>query len=84
MVNVKNRLENVFRDVFDKDDLKIFDSMTANDIEEWDSLMHINLIIAIEKEFSVKFTVTELTQLRSVKDTIMLIEKKIKRKERAS
>lgn len=78
MAETKEKLERVFRDVFDKRDLKIFDSMTANDIEEWDSLMHINLIIAIEKEFSIKFTVTELAQLRDVGDTIRLIEKKLK------
>ncbi len=78
MSAVRERVRDVFRNVFDKDDLEIFDSMTANDIEEWDSLAHINLIVALEKEFAIKLTVTELSQLGNVGDTIRLIEKRTK------
>jgi len=63
-------------EVFDKEDIDIRDSMTANDIEEWDSLAHITLIIAIEKRFGIKFTVTELARLSNVGEMIKLIEKK--------
>lgn len=79
MSTVREKVRDVFRDVFDKDDLEIYDSMTANDIEEWDSLMHINLIVALEKEFAIKLTVTELSQLGNVGDAIRLIEKRIKK-----
>ena len=77
MTAIKDRLEVIFRKVFDKNDLKIYDAMAAGDLEEWDSLMHIRLIVAIEKEFSVKFTVSELTRLKDVGDTMRLIEKKM-------
>ncbi|MEW6008490.1 MAG: acyl carrier protein [Candidatus Omnitrophota bacterium] len=77
MSDIKKRLQDIFRYVFEKKNLKIFDEMTANDIEEWDSLMHINLIIAIEKEFSIKFKLGELVELGNVGDTIQLIEKKL-------
>ena len=78
MSAVRERVREEFRNVYDKDDLEIFDSMTANDIEEWDSLAHINLIVALEKEFAIKLTVTELSQLGNVGDTIRLIEKRTK------
>jgi len=81
MATVKERLQDIFRDVFDKKDLEIDNSMTANDIEEWDSLMHINLIIAIEKEFSIKLAVTELIQLKNIGDAIRLIEKSLAKKD---
>ena len=74
---VKKRLENVFIEVFDDLDIKIFEEMTARDIDEWDSLMHINLIIAIEKEFGIKFKVPELSELKTVGDTMALIAQKI-------
>ena len=78
MFDVKPRLQDIFRRVFDKEDMEIYDSITAKNIEEWDSLMHIRLIVAIEKEFAVKFTVTELARLKDVGDTIKLIKRKLK------
>ena len=51
---VMERLTGVFRDVFDDDSIVITDQTTANDIEEWDSLEHINLIDAVEQEFHMK------------------------------
>ena len=52
---VMERLTGVFRDVFDDDSIVITDQTTANDIEEWDSLEHINLIDAVEQEFHMQF-----------------------------
>ena len=52
------RLGSIFKDIFDEEDLEINDKTTAEDIEDWDSLAHINLVVAIEKEFSVKFIET--------------------------
>ena len=54
-MNQKERLQEIFRDIFDDEELVITEDMSANDIEDWDSLAQINLIIAIEKEFKVKF-----------------------------
>jgi acyl carrier protein len=72
----EQRLTRVFQDVFDDDTLEIRPEMTADDVEDWDSLTHINLITAVEKEFKVKFTTAEVTGMKNVGDLIALIEKK--------
>ena len=48
-------IQNIFRDIFDEDNLVIEDSTNSGEIEDWDSLNHINLISAIEKEYKIKF-----------------------------
>jgi acyl carrier protein len=70
------RIQSVFRDTFDDDALVLSPAMTADDVEGWDSLMHINLIYAIEQEFKVRFTTAEVTSLKNVGDLITLVEKK--------
>jgi acyl carrier protein len=70
------RIQSVFRDTFDDDGLVLRPEMTADDVEGWDSLMHINLIYAIEQEFKVRFTTAEVTSLKNVGDLITLVEKK--------
>lgn len=61
-----SRLEEVFRDVLDNDAIVLTDTTTADDIEEWDSLTHIQLIVAIEKTFQVKFTSKEILSWKNV------------------
>jgi acyl carrier protein len=63
---VYERLTEVFIDVFDDDDIKLSDVTTSDDIEDWDSLEHVNLIVAIEKEFGMKFTMGEVTGMKNV------------------
>ena len=70
------RLTPIFRDIFDRDDLVITPALTARDVAEWDSLSHIRLIVAVEKEFGVKFALGELQSLQNVGEMIALIEKK--------
>ena len=53
----------------------IFDEMAANDVPEWDSLNHINLIVAVEKHFHISFTTKELSALRNVGEFVKLIKK---------
>ncbi len=72
-------LNEVFRQVFDDDGIVISRETTANDIEEWDSLSHVNLIVAVEARFKVKFVLRELQTLKSVGDLIDLIESKLPR-----
>lgn len=67
----------IFRDVLDIEDLVVNREMTAADVEEWDSLAHINLIVAIEKEFNVKFTLEELTDVKNVGETVDLVARKL-------
>lgn len=70
---VRERLTGVFRDVFNNPSLDISDSTTANDVEDWDSLTHITLIVAAEKQFGVSFTTKEIKGLSNVGDFIELI-----------
>jgi acyl carrier protein len=72
-----NGVTDIFRDIFDEDDLVIQDSTNSDDIEDWDSLNHINLVSAIEKEFKIKFALGELEELKDVGSMIDLMIKKI-------
>lgn len=60
------RLTAVFRDVFDDETLRIVPDTSADDIEEWDSLSHVQLIVAVEQEFGVRFTSREILKWRNV------------------
>lgn len=75
--NVTKKVADIFKEVFDDDSLVISDDTAAEDIEDWDSLMHISLITAIENEFNIKFKLKEVTSLQNVGDTIDLIMEKI-------
>lgn len=72
-----NSVQNIFRDIFKKDDLTISDSTSPDDIEEWDSLNHINLIITITKEFNINFSLEEMASLNNAGSLIDAIMKKI-------
>ena len=74
------QLNGIFRQVFDDDSLVVSRATTANDIEEWDSLTHMNLVMAVEQQFGIRFALGELKSLRHVGDMIDLIEKKSARK----
>ena len=76
-MNLMSDLQDVFRDIFEDDDIVIHDEMTAEDIEEWDSLMHINLIIAIEKRFNVRFTTKDVMDLQNVGQFLSMLETKM-------
>ena len=75
-VQLRSRLTEVFQDVFGDPALQLRDDMTAGDVDEWDSLTHINLIVAAEKSFRIRFTTGEVNQLRNVGDLIALIRRK--------
>ena len=67
------QLTGVFRQVFDDDTLELHEAMTAKDVPDWDSLNHINLIVAVERSFRVKFTTREISALAKVGDLVALI-----------
>ena len=79
-MEIKQRLQEIFRDVFDDEELVIAENMTANDIEDWDSLAQINLVIEIEKEFGVKFNLEEVSELKNIGEMLKLISKKLEAK----
>ena len=74
---VFERVQEIFRDIFDDQSLEIKDSTNANDIEEWDSFNQINLVVAFEKEFNVKFKFQELSDLKDVGGMIDLTMHKL-------
>jgi acyl carrier protein len=77
---IRSELQDVFRQVFGDDDIVIQDATTADDIDGWDSMMHINLIIALEKRFRVKFAAAEIAGLKgegqNVGGLVQLLERK--------
>jgi acyl carrier protein len=66
-------LNEVFQDVFDDDEITVNDETTANDIEDWDSLEHINLIVAVEERFSIKFNMGEANKMKNVGEMVDII-----------
>jgi acyl carrier protein len=70
------RLTGVFRDTFDDDTIEISDATTAVDIEEWDSLAHITLILGVEREFKIKFRAAEVGSFANVGEMIGLIRQR--------
>ena len=73
---VLNQVQNVFRDVFDQPDLVVKPETNSSHIEEWDSLAHMSLVTAIERQFKIRFALGELQTLKNVGDMVHLIEKK--------
>lgn len=71
------RLNEVFRDVFDDEDITVTDETTADDIEEWDSLEHINLLAAVEQEFGMKFTMGQVVSMKNVGEMADIIISRI-------
>ena len=72
-----NKMNTIFCEVFDDDSIKISDNMTSADIEEWDSLNHITLVVNIEKVFGLKLNLSEVVKLENIGEMIELILKKI-------
>jgi acyl carrier protein len=69
-------VKSIMADVFDIDDTGITLDTSAKDIEEWDSLSHIRLIVAVERKFKIKFKNSEIESLQRVGDLVALIETK--------
>lgn len=69
-------LQKIFREVFDDATLVITPETSAIDIEAWDSLSHLNLVMAMEREFDIQFDFEELNALRNVGEMMTLIQKK--------
>ena len=70
---VFERLTEVFRNVFDDDTIELSETTTSKDIEDWDSFEHINLIVAVEKEFSFKVPMGKVTTMKDVGEMVDII-----------
>lgn len=67
---IYDKLNEVFQDVFDDEELTVNDATVAADVDGWDSLEHINLIVAVERCFGIKFTMGETTGLKNVGEMV--------------
>ncbi|MBR3630825.1 MAG: acyl carrier protein [Oscillospiraceae bacterium] len=76
---VMARLTKVFRDVFDDDSIVLNDNTSAKDIEDWDSLEHINLIAAVEKEFRMRFQMKEVSGMKNVGEMASIVAERAKK-----
>ena len=74
--DIYRHLTDVFRDVFIDDDIVLRPEMTADDIEHWDSVSHVNLLVAVESRFGLRITSTEIERLKCVDDLAQLIAAK--------
>ncbi len=71
------KLNTIFTDVLDLDACHLTDETSANDIEEWDSLSHIQLIVAVEKAFKIKFTSLEIMKWKNVGEMVDSIQERL-------
>lgn len=74
---IYEQLNEVFRDVFDDDTIEVNDQTTSRDIEDWDSMEHINLIAAIETQFGMKFTMGQVVTMKNVGEMVDIISSQI-------
>lgn len=80
--NIYLQLTAIFRDLFDDDSLILTPELTAADIPDWDSFNHINLIVAVEASFGIKFQTAELESLHTVGHLVDLIQSKLAAQQR--
>ena len=76
-MNIQDKLQVIFREVFNESSLEINLTMNANDVDNWDSLSHMEMINQVEEQFGVKFKLKDLVKLKNVSDLIILIEEKL-------
>ena len=74
---ILREIAEIMRDVFDEDDLQVSPETSAEDVEEWDSLSHVRLIVAIERKFGFKFKNSEIEGLKNVGDLVNTVATKV-------
>lgn len=75
--DIYTQLTSIFHDIFDDDTLVLTPGLTAAEVPEWDSFNHINLIVATEAKFGIKFQTAEIESMKNVGHFVALIEKKL-------
>ena len=76
-MEIIEELQEIFREIFDEDELVISRDTTSEDIEDWDSLTHMQLIVEIEKKYGIKFTTAEIKKAANVGEFIDIIKEKL-------
>ena len=78
---ILKQVNDIFIDILDNDSIKLTPATVAKDIEEWDSLNHIQLIVAIEKHFKIRFNSAEINKWKNVGEMCEVIEQRIGQKK---
>jgi acyl carrier protein len=76
---VKQRLSGIFREIFQQPGLELHDSLTTKDVPGWDSIQHLNLVMAVEREFGMSLTTRDVRSMQNVGDLMTLVETKATR-----
>ena len=74
---IYEKLTEIFQDVFDDENIELAAETSAEDIDEWDSLANINIIVSVEDEFGIKFDIDEITGMKNVGEMVKVIESRI-------
>lgn len=77
---IQDQLNKIFINVMDNEDIKLEPSTSARDIDEWDSLSHIQLVVAIEKHYNIKFPTSEMQKWKTVGEIVDSTEKRVNEK----
>lgn len=75
MDEIYERLEGIFRDIFDDDDLIVTPQLMAQDVDGWDSMMNVQLMLSVERAFKVHFSASQIASLDNVGDLAALIQR---------
>jgi acyl carrier protein len=71
------RLTEVFEDVFDEDSIEVTPELSAKDVDGWDSMTHIRLLLTVERAFKIKFSTSEIGKMENVGDLVKLIKARV-------
>jgi acyl carrier protein len=71
---IYERLTQIFQDIFDDDLISVIPELSAKDVDGWDSLTHIRLMLTVERAFKIKFSTSEIGSLKNVSDLVTLIK----------
>ena len=74
---IYGKLRNIFLSVLSRESIELLPETSASDVEEWDSLSHVKLILAVENEFEIRFATAELTRFENVGQLVDMIDEKL-------
>lgn len=73
----KEELQDIFRDVFENPEMIITEDLSANDVDDWTSIVHMQLLATIEEHFGIKFATRDIRKMKNVGDLLKSIENKL-------